>query len=118
MRKYLKYITLIVSLFVIVSVARSTIKLLGKDDSIGEAQKRVEELEREQAELLELREQIESEEFVEREARERLGLAKEDEVVVVLPEDDVLRRLAPPDEEEEFVEEAPIWKRWTKLFFN
>lgn len=101
------------------SIVRSIYGLLGKDDAIDEARARVEELKREQVELIELQKEVNSAEFVEREARNRLGLAKEGEVVVILPPEDVLKRLAPPIEElEEYFEEDPIWRRWTKMFFT
>lgn len=118
MKKYIKYVVLIVSLFLIFSTSRSVWVLLQKGKTLDEAAESVWQLEEEQAKLLEMREVVESDEFVEREAREKLGLAKPGEVVVILPPDDVLRRLAPKFEEEEFVEEQPIWKRWVGMFFG
>lgn len=118
MKKYIKYAILIVSLFLIFSVSRSIWGLLQKGRTLDEAKERVEELEKEQAKLLKMREVVESEEFVEREAREKLGLAKPGEVIVVLPPDDILRKFAPKVEEEEFVQEQPIWRRWVGMFFK
>lgn len=117
MKKYLKYIVLIVSLFLIFSMLRSTWGLLQKGKTLDEARDNVRGLEEEQAKLLEMREVVESEEFVEREAREKLGLAKPGEVVVILPSDDILRKFAPKFEEEEFVQDQPIWRRWAGMFF-
>lgn len=117
MKKYIHWIVLALSLFLIVSMGRSTLQLLGRGDAIKEAEVRVRELEAEQARLLEVKEQVESQEFMEKEAREKLGLAKPGEVVVVLPSDEVLRRLAPEFDQEHFVEELPIYERWIRLFF-
>src|SRR3989338_4046362 len=117
MKKYTHWIVLALSLFWIVSMGRSTFQLLGRGDATKEAEVRIRELEGEQARLLEVKEQVESQEFMEKEAREKLGLAKPGEVVVVLPADDVLRRLAPEFDQEHFAEEEPIYKRWIKLFF-
>lgn len=117
LKKILGPVLLIVSLLVILSMARSTLGLLTRGEALEGARERVEGLRQEQAQLLELRERVESEEFVEREAREKLGLAKEGEVVVVLPEEEILRRLAPDLEENDFLEELPIWKRWVRMFF-
>lgn len=118
MKKYIRYIVLIVSLFLIFSISRSILGLLQKGKTLDEAKERVDALEEEQAKLLEMREVVESEEFVEREAREKLGLAKPGEVIVILPSDDILRKFAPKFEEEEFVEERPIWERWARMFFE
>lgn len=117
MKKYIRWIVLAVALFLIVSMGRSTIGLLGRGNAIEEAEERVRELEEEQARLLEIKEKVESPEFKEKETREKLGLAKPGEVVVVLPPDDVLRRFAPEFDQEHFAEEEPIYKRWMRLFF-
>lgn len=114
---YLRPALLIVSLILIFTISRNTFDLAKRGDSIEEAKKRVEELKQEQARLLSLREKVESEEFVEREAREKLGLAKPGEVVVVLPPEETLRRLAPKIEENDSPEKLPIWKRWVRMFF-
>lgn len=118
LKKYAKSASLIVSIVLIVAIGKNVWNLAGKPDALEEARQRLLQLEKEQAELLELKERVESEEFIEREAREKLGLAKEGEVVVVLPPEDVLRRLAPKIEEEESPEKLPIWKRWVRMFFG
>lgn len=116
-KRYIRWALLILVLVIIISMGRNSLGLVGKKDQIKEARERVAELEREQAQLLELKEKVESPEFVEKEAREKLGLAKSGEVVVVLPSEDILRRLAPKIEEEEFVEALPIFRRWARMFF-
>lgn len=118
MRKYLGYILLAGALFVIFSIGRTTLGLLEKGKALDEAGVMVEELKREQEELLKTKEKIESDEFIEKEARERLGLAKEGETVVVLPEEEILKKLAPKLEPDAFPEELPIWKRWVEIFFR
>lgn len=116
-KNYIKYALLIVSLVLILAIGRSTLRLLGRGDAIKEAEKRVEELREEQAKLLQMKERVETKEFIEEQAREKLGLAKEGEVVVVLPSEEVLRKFAPEIEEEEFAEKLPIWRRWKRMFF-
>lgn len=117
MKKYLRWIILAVSLFLIVSMGRSTLQIFGRGNALEEARQRIRELEEEQARLLELKEKVESQEFMEKEAREKLGLAKPGEVVVILPPDEALRKLAPDFDTEHFAEELPIYKRWMRLFF-
>ncbi len=55
--------------------------------------------------------------YIERELRDKLGLAKRGEVVVVLPDAEILKRLAPKSSEEEDFLPDPTWKKWAKLFF-
>ncbi|MBI2007373.1 MAG: septum formation initiator family protein [Candidatus Blackburnbacteria bacterium] len=118
MKKYLRYILFAGVLFVIFSMGRATLSFLERGKAIDRAKERVEELKKEQEELLKTKEKVESDEFIEKEAREKLGLAKPGETVVVLPDEDILRRLAPKLESESFPEELPIWKRWVEMFFK
>lgn len=118
MKKYLRYILLAAALFVIFSMGRTVWGLLQKEKAIDEVKARVEALKKEQEELLKTKEKMESDEFIEREARERLGLAKPGETVVVPPDEEALRKFAPKTEPETFPEELPIWKRWVELFFR
>ncbi len=55
--------------------------------------------------------------FVEKQVRDKLGLAKPDEAIVVLPDEDTLRKLAPQNSSENNSLPDPNWKRWEKLFF-
>lgn len=108
---------LIVVLFVI-SALRSSFNLSHQDDALNEARKRLAEEQAEQRRLEEVKKDINSSEFIEREARDKLGLVKEGEVVVVLPPEDVLRRFAPATTEDELLGEdsLPVWRRWIKTF--
>ncbi len=74
----------------------------------------VEELTLKNKELKERLEYVKSEEFVEKEVRDKLNMAKENEVIVVLPEGLELRdqQLEASNEED-----LPNWQRWLKLFF-
>lgn len=118
MKKYLRYILFVGILFVIFSMGRVTLGLLGKGKAIDQARAKVEGLKKEQEELLKTKEKIESDEFIEKEAREKLGLAKPGETVAVLPDQETLKKLAPKIEPESFPEELPIWRRWVELFFR
>ena len=54
--------------------------------------------------------------FLEREARNKLGFIKEGEVVVVLPDEEILKKLAPQAQIIENEGLDPNWKQWLKLF--
>jgi hypothetical protein len=83
---------------------------------IEEAQEQVDKLKEENQRLEEKIKEVRNIEFVEKQLRDKLGLAKEGEIVIVLPEDEVLRKLAPKIEEEEEVLPDPNWKKWMQLF--
>lgn len=54
--------------------------------------------------------------FIEREVRNKLGLAREGEAVVVLPDSDTLKKLAPQIPTQTETLPDPIWRKWLKLF--
>lgn len=102
---------------VILAALNTFIKNLGREDRIKTTVQKLETLKKEQESLLQTRRKVETKEFIEKEVREKLGLAKPEEVVVVLPKEEVLRRLAPLTDEEEEKMNIPIWRRWIELFF-
>ena len=61
---------------------------------------------------------VQSEEFIEKQLRDILGMVREGEIVIILPEDDIVRSFAPKFEKEEEVLPDPNWKKWLKLFFK
>ena len=105
---------LILGLYLIVSLSRNIFSLIKKGEEIKEESLKVEKLKAENAKLKEQLEYTTSSEFIEKEARDKLGLAKEGEQVVILPEN-VEKLVLSSEEEKE--EELPNWKKWYRLFF-
>lgn len=118
MRKYLRISIFLLGLLLIVSMGRSTYNLFGKGKSIEDAKERVAKLEKEKELLEETKKIVDSNDFVEKEARDKLGMGREGETILVLPSDEVLKKFAPSFDEERFLEEKPIYRRWIDLFFN
>ena len=116
MRKLVFVVSIIIFIVLINNLARSIYDLWKKQDLITSAQKG---LEAEKAENARLKRELtiaSKPDFIEKEARDKLGLAKEGEIVLVLPDNETLKKLAPviPDEEE--VTLKPNWKKWIDLF--
>ncbi|MEK7182709.1 MAG: septum formation initiator family protein [Patescibacteria group bacterium] len=87
-------------------------------ERVREKEAQVAQLAHEQEELNARLRAATSSAFIERTAREKLGLGKEGETVVVLPDEEFLRNLAPElESEEEATIEESNWKRWWRLFF-
>ncbi|OGY10101.1 MAG: hypothetical protein A2700_02840 [Candidatus Blackburnbacteria bacterium RIFCSPHIGHO2_01_FULL_44_64] len=102
-----------------ISSLYSSFQLFGRGGVLEEAELMLEEVQRENRRLSDIQANLGSVEFIEREARDKLGLVAEGETVVVLPDGDTLRRFAPLEDtvEEEFEpEKRPIWGRWLRLF--
>jgi len=108
---------LIIALFLSISFIRSITKIVGSNQKITDARKKVDELQKENEELIEKLKKVKSVQFIEGQARDKLGLAKKGEIVVVLPDTDTLKSLAPKLPQDKVNLPDPNWKKWLKLFF-
>ena len=113
---YFKYVAILLSALIITSLARNVLRIQRAGGGVEKAEKRVDKLVQEKEELEAKLEEVRSDEFIEKQLRDKLNLAKEDEIVIILPDDEILKKLAPKHEEEEEVLPDPNWKKWVHLF--
>lgn len=106
---------LVIGIGLIINLSRDIWRLLRAGDQVKLAERRLEELEKENQELEELKEYYQSEVFVEEEARNKLNMVREGEVVVILPPN--VRELVGRGRAEDYQEELPNWQKWWRLFF-
>ena len=76
---------------------------------------KIENLQKENQELTEKKEYFQSEEYVRRQAREKLGLTAENEKVVILPE---LPDLSILKRQNQNNPNLKNWEKWWQLFFG
>lgn len=103
-------------LFLSISLVRNITAIQSGKKRIEEAKSRVQELESQKKDLERKLAETQSQEFVERQLRDKLNLAKSGEIVVILPSEDEVRKLAPNIPEEKEDSPLPNWEKWTKLF--
>lgn len=111
----------------IIIVALMGVSGFGLARSFWEQQTDLGRLERLQKEVVELRSHVESlnweiahkesPEFLEREARDKLGLIKEGERVVILPENPAVLGGIVEDQPAK-VDGSPNWKKWWRFLFD
>lgn len=111
----------LVLLLVIVAFSLSLFKNITRvrraDQQLSQAQETLVNLKNEQQSLEKELQSIRSEPFLEKQARDKLGLAREGEIVLVLPEDDLLRSFSPRNNRQESdTLPDPHWRQWAKLF--
>jgi len=117
LRVYSGYFLIFIIFLLIVSLARSILRTTDAQKKIEKKKQDIAKLEEENSLLRGKLEVITSEEFTEKQLRDKLGLAKEGEIVVVLPDEETLKKLAPePTKEEELLPDQ-YWKKWFNLFF-
>lgn len=107
---------LFLALLLTISLIRNISRVQFAHQTIADSRSRLEELKRQNEELKLKVEEVKSEEYIEKTARDKLGLAKEGEIVIVLPDEETIRKFAPKVEEEEDTLPDPTWRKWLKLF--
>lgn len=110
--KLLRILVNIISVFIILGVSRSLYSLWQKKDIVWERREELVKLEEKQRNLKKKLEEAQSPAFIEREARESLGMIKEGEAIVLVP-NDKSTNLQMTNKEEDI----PNWRKWWKLFF-
>ena len=116
LKTYSNYLLIFIFLLMFASLIRNILRVVESNKRIEKAQDRVEKLKKENEELEEKLAVTKSEGYIEKQLRDKLGLAKEGEIVIVLPNEKILETLAPSLEEEEETLPDPNWKKWLKLF--
>jgi len=117
LKKSARFIVLLLLIPLCISAFRNYTKLHKAQETINKARQESETLQKEQDDLQNQLSQAESQEFVEKQLRDKLGLAKEGEVVIVLPDESELKKLVPPRQEEEQYMPEANWRKWKTLFF-
>jgi len=101
-------------LYLLISLGERVFSLWQAEERVRRIKRQWEEVRAKNEELVEKLGYVESEEFVEKEARDRLNLGKEGEVIIVLPKELVEKEV----EKEEKKEDLPNWKKWVEVFFG
>src|SRR3989339_2001789 len=110
-QKLVNIIGLIASVVIFLILVSSLIKSLKRINEgkalVKRNEAKLEKIQKENERLEEQLKIIQSDEFVEKQLRNKLGLVKEGEIVIVLPEDDIVKKLSPVIPEEEEIKPKP-----------
>ncbi len=115
-KSFIRYLVLIIALITSYSLIKSISKLTGANQKIVNEEKYLSDLKKENDELTKKLQNVESVQFIEEIARNKLGLAKKGEIVVVLPDTQILKNLSPKLPIEKATLPDPNWTLWLKLF--
>ena len=115
-QRFLDTFILIIALILIASSVRSIVRIRKAGGELFKVEEEVEKIEFENQELRMRLDESQSNEYIEKQLRDKLGLARDDEVVVILPSEEVIRKFAPIRQEEQETLPEPNWKRWVNLF--
>lgn len=115
-----KKITIGLGLIVVIVIAYNLIgriiEAVSSSERLSQAAEELYQLEMKNKELKKTLSEIKSTDFIEKQARDKLGLAKEGETVVIIPPE-VLERVLGESKRLEEVK-LPNWLGWWKVFFD
>jgi cell division protein FtsB len=109
------FLVIVVFLFT-VSLFQTSVKIRRMNDEVKSRENQLARLKNEEEELKEKYKEITSSEYMEKQLRNNLNLAKDNEIILVLPEDEILKKLVPPDTQETSYDMRPNWKKWLDVF--
>lgn len=114
--KISKTVLILVAFLLSLSLLKNFRKTLDVQDQIERERRKVEDLKQENELLRKEVEKVTSDTHIEKQLRDKLGLAKEGEYVVVLPDDEIVKKLAPRLVFEEDTKPLENWRKWLLLF--
>ncbi|OGY17782.1 MAG: hypothetical protein A2900_06075 [Candidatus Chisholmbacteria bacterium RIFCSPLOWO2_01_FULL_50_28] len=118
-RQAFSILALLLGIYFIVALSRDLLDLLSKRERIIQEEAEVAKLEQEQRDLAEKLQYVSGDEFVEKEAREKLLMGKPGEVVMLLPPDNDQTGQAGPTSDKDqnsAKEDLANWEKWAQVF--
>lgn len=109
-------IFILITGFVLFSLGKQIIFALNAGDRLDSAVEEVSNLQKENKELQKQLELVQSVDFLEEVARNKLNLTKPNETIIIIPQEEISKILST----ERKVKEPKLanWQGWLKLFFN
>ena len=104
-------VVIIIGSLIVVGLSRNIIRLLKSEKKVDEARLEVTQLETEQKELVERKAYLESDEFIEEQARNKLNMSQEGEQIVILPQE-----IGNNHASEVTSQELPPYRQWLQVF--
>ncbi len=111
--KLLQTLIILFGISLIVNLSKDILRLLRSADELKQASQRIEELQKENENLIQKKEYYQSAAFVEEEARNKLNMVKEGETIVILPPN--LKELL-GTKKDHLNKTLPNWRQWLNLF--
>ena len=111
MKKIIFIIIVVILLFIINNLVNSVFNIWQKKDFVTQSQKELDFQKQENQRLKSALSYSQTQEFIEREARDKLFMVKEGEQKVLIPQES-------ENSQEILKDNDPNWKKWWNLFFK
>lgn len=110
-KRLLRWLIIIVCFYLIVTTTQAIVDLWRSGDKLTRRERELAALQAQQQELLKQKKTVESQDYMERVARNQLGLSKPGEEVIIVPSD--LLASGPVAS----ADATPNWQKWARLLF-
>jgi cell division protein FtsB len=110
------YLLGFLGLVLAVSLVRNLLKINQIRQRVAKNKERVEKFKNENRQMETKIGEVTSQEYLEKQLRDKLGLSKEGETIVILPDAETLRKLVPEIPQEEETLPEPPWQKWLRIF--
>lgn len=117
-RKFLGYAACILIVILLVSTIKNIERVISIRKQVNTEKMKVDKMQADNAKLQAQIAEAQSQNFIDKQIRNKLGLTKVGEVMVVLPDESVVRSLAPQESTDEEALPDPNWVKWKKLFLQ
>lgn len=115
-RSWGKLIVIILGLLFLINLSKDILRLWRAGDRLGLAEKNLEGLREENLRLREEKEFLESPLFLEQQIRDKLNMAKSDEMIVILPQG-IEAETQEAEAGRKEGESLAVWQEWLALFW-
>jgi cell division protein FtsB len=108
-----RYLVIFLGILMIFRIGANVVRLIKAGEQAEEVKKELAEAEKKNAELKKTLALVQTPEYMERQAREKLGYGLPGEVELVMPEEQRAK-----SQEQITSENLPNWKQWRKLYLG
>ncbi len=117
-RKFVFYASIVFIFMIFYTLYKNISRLEKAKSRVERVQQDVDKLKVENQKLEDKIKYAESEEYVEKQIRDKLGRAKEGEIVLILPDPEIVKKYAPKLEDTTATEPTKKnWEKWLELFW-
>lgn len=110
--RLVSWILLFIILMLVINIIRSFFNLRQRGDVISQTQEKLQSEKEQQEELNRQLARVESPAYIEKEARNKLNLGREREIVLILPSISPIAEPTPT-----IIDKSSNWQKWIRLFF-
>jgi len=114
-RSWVSFGLLVLGVFLAVRISLNVIRLYRAGGRLQDAQKELAAATVDNQRLKQQLQEVQTPQYMEREARDKLGYGKPGEIVVVIPEDEISQVGLQQQQKQVKV---PIWEQWRKLYWE